>query len=59
MLNRVITTLKEIHHHSDFERYLENVQRTHRTGVPTVQEARRDYQAIAKRDFLPLDLILQ
>ena len=51
MLNRVINTLKEFNHNHGFERYLENIQRSGLPGTPTVQEARRDYEAVVKTEY--------
>ncbi|MCI0439341.1 MAG: hypothetical protein L0177_09445 [Chloroflexi bacterium] len=46
MLNRFINTIRHIASHSGFEAYYHNIQRAGRDGFPTVEQAKKDYQAM-------------
>ncbi len=50
MLHRFIDTIRSMHATSTFDTYLNNLQRSGRTGTPRVDEARKDFRAFAKRD---------
>ena len=43
MVHRFISTIRHLGDPSPFETYLRSVQRTGRSGVPTFDEARKDY----------------
>ena len=45
MLHRFLSAILEMGHASEFETYCENLQRPGLAGAPTVDEARKDYQA--------------
>ncbi|MCH7744650.1 MAG: hypothetical protein IIC84_01080 [Chloroflexi bacterium] len=48
MLNKFINSLRHLNDPSGFELYLNNIQRSGRIGVPSMNEARRDYSAFLK-----------
>ena len=50
MLHRVIDTIRSMHAASSFDTYLNNLQRSGRTGMPTVEEARKDFRSFVKGD---------
>ena len=50
MIHRVIDTIRHINSHSGFEAYLENIQRNDKPGNASVNEAKRDYSAVIRRD---------
>ncbi len=50
MLHRFIHTIRSIHTTSTFDTYLNNLQRNGRTGVPRVDEARKDFQSLVKSE---------
>ena len=43
MVHRFVSTIRHLGDASLFETYLRSVQRTGRTGIPTLDEARKDY----------------
>ncbi len=51
MLSRFIHSIRGLNQLSGFELYLANVQRHSTSGAPTVDEAKRDYQAIVRLDL--------
>ncbi len=51
MLNRFIHSIRGLNQLSGFELYLANVQRHCPSVAPTVEEAKRDYQAIVRLDL--------
>ncbi len=50
MLHRFIDTIRSMHTTSTFNTYLNNLQRSGRTGMPKVDEARKDFRSFVKRD---------
>ena len=50
MLHRFFDTIRGMHTISPFDTYLNNLQRSGRTGVPRVDEARKDFRSFPKRD---------
>lgn len=44
MLHKFVDSLRHLHYASGFELYLSNLQRSGQAGIPTVDEARKDYQ---------------
>ena len=50
MLHRFIDTIRSMHATSTFETYLNNLQRSGRTGTPRVDEARKDFRSLLKSD---------
>ena len=54
MLHRFIDTIRSMHATSSFDTYLNGLQRSGRTGMPRVDEARKDFRSFVKRDGWPL-----
>ena len=55
MLNKLIDGLLRVSTNSGFEAYCTGLHRDGLSGVPTVDEARREYRAsILARDVMPL-----
>ncbi|MCH8186192.1 MAG: hypothetical protein IH862_08860 [Chloroflexi bacterium] len=54
MLHRFFDTIRGIHTTSTFDTYMNNLQRSGRTGMPRVDEARKDFRSFVKRDGWPL-----
>ncbi|MCH7786842.1 MAG: hypothetical protein IIB15_03150 [Chloroflexi bacterium] len=50
MLHKFINTLRHLNDPSGFELYLNNIQRGGRSGVPSLEEAKRDYKAVARSE---------
>ena len=50
MLHRFFDTIRGIHTTSTFDTYLNNLQRTGRTGMPRVDEARKDFRSFVKSE---------
>ena len=50
MLHRFIDTIRSMYATSTFDTYLANLQRSGRTGMPSAEEARKDFRSFAKRD---------
>ena len=50
MLHRLMENVRGAGKVSGFEAYLADLQRKGRTGVPTVHEAQRDYQALLQHE---------
>ena len=48
MLHRFIDTIRGMHATSSFDTYLNNLQRSGRTSMPRVDEARKDFRSLAK-----------
>ena len=48
MLHRFIDTIRSMHAASSFDAYLNNLHRSGRTGMPKVEEARKDFQSFVK-----------
>ena len=48
MLHRLFHTILEIGGGSDFEAYLMGLQSSGRAGIPTVEEARKEYAALMR-----------
>ena len=45
MLHRFIDTIRSMHAASGFDTYLNHLQRSGRTGMPRVDEARKDFRS--------------
>ena len=43
MLHKLISVIRDVHHLSGFQGYLQKVQDNSISGGPTAREARRDY----------------
>ena len=43
MLHRLVDTIRHASHASSFQTYLGNLQRSRVSGLPTVDEAKKDY----------------
>ena len=48
MLHRFIDTIRNMHRTSTFDTYLNNLHRGGRTGMPRVEEARKDFRSFVK-----------
>jgi hypothetical protein len=44
MLHKFVDTIRHLHYANGFELYLSSLQRSGQSGVPTMEEARKDYQ---------------
>ena len=47
MLNTLFRMIRRANHPTGFQAYLNNIQSSGHGSIPTVQEARRDYRAMA------------
>ena len=50
MLHKFIDTFRHLNDPSGFGLYLNNIQRGGRSGGPTVDEAKKDYKAVARNE---------
>ena len=48
MLHRFIDTIRSMHATATFDTYLNSLQRSGRTGMPKVDEARKDFRSFVK-----------
>ena len=52
MVHRFVSTIRHLGEGSPFENYLRSVQRTRRSGIPTVDEARKDYTSAMRSEIV-------
>lgn len=50
MLHKFINTIRHLNDPSGFGLYLNNIQRRGQSGVPTLDEARKDYSAFLRNE---------
>ena len=50
MIHKFIDSIRHLNSTGGFEAYLLNLQKSGRTGIPTITEARTDFQKILTRD---------
>jgi hypothetical protein len=46
MLHKFVDAIRHLHYVNGFELYLSSLQRSGQSGIPTMDEARRDYQYV-------------
>ena len=52
MLHKLLQRVSRLGHKSEFETYVASLQEGRRSGVPTLTEAKRDFQSVARYKML-------
>lgn len=57
MVTRFMTSIRRVQSRSGFESYFNGVERGGAAGIPTAEQARRDYRAAIQTRYRFLDMI--